>query len=233
MNLQYTPTEKINVNSPKTRIQFIVTACQNRSVLDLGCYDETALIKNDTDTYLFAAIDKVSKSHIGIDNSELIPEEGIIFSNTSKIIKGDITNLIQYIPKNESIDIIIAGELIEHLPNTLGFFLSLKKDFPGVRLICSTPNTTSLSNIILAFFKRESCHKDHFQVYSIKTLNTLCRQANFKSWNIIPYHVKYTEMILRSKGIKKIFVQTCESIINFFERLFPMTAGGYLIDIEI
>lgn len=233
MNLQYTPTEKIKVEVPKNRIEYIVNACKSLSVLDLGCYDETALIKNDTDTYLFAAIDKVSKMHIGIDNSQLIPEEGIVFSEASKILKGDITNLINFIPQNQGIDIIIAGELIEHLPNTLGFFISLKKDFPGIRLICSTPNTTSLSNILLAFFKRESCHKDHFQVYSIKTLNTLCLQANFKNWKIIPYHVKYTEMILRSKGLKKIFVRVCERTINLLERLFPMTSGGYLVDIEI
>ncbi len=231
--LQYTPTERIQVPSPVTRIKYITEACTNKTVLDLGCYDETALIKNNTETYLFAAIDAVAKNHIGIDNSSLLPEEGITFSPTSRIIKGDIRSLKETNINPSEIDILIAGELIEHIPNTLDFFKTIKGEFANKKIICSTPNTTSLSNIILALFKRESCHIDHYQVYSYKTLNTLCRTAGFTNWKIIPYHVKYTEMILRSKGIKKIFVQTCEKIINLLEYIFPLTGGGFIIDIDI
>jgi hypothetical protein len=231
--LKYTPTEKINVPSPVTRIKYITDACINKTVLDLGCYDETALIKNNTETYLFAAIDAVAKNHIGIDNSSLLPAEGIVFSPTSRIIKGDIRLIKETNIDPAQIEILIAGELIEHIPNTLDFLQLIKTTFPNKRIICSTPNTTSLSNMILALFKRESCHIDHFQVYSYKTLNTLCRTAGFSNWKIIPYHVKYTEMILRSKGIKKLVVQFCEKIINLLEYIFPLTGGGFIIDIDI
>ncbi|MEI6265721.1 MAG: methyltransferase domain-containing protein [Sphingobacteriia bacterium] len=231
--LQYTPTERIQVPSPVTRIKYITEACTNKTVLDLGCYDETALIKNNTETYLFAAIDAVAKNHIGIDNSSLLPEEGIRFTPTSRIIKGDIRSLKETNINPAEIEILIAGELIEHIPNTLDFFKLIKSEFANKKIICSTPNTTSLSNIILALFKRESCHIDHYQVYSYKTLNTLCRTAGFSNWKIIPYHVKYTEMILRSKGIKKIIVQGCEKIINLLEYIFPLTGGGFIIDIDI
>ncbi len=231
--LNYTPTERIQVPSPVTRIKYITEACTNKTVLDLGCYDETALIKNNTETYLFAAIDAVAKNHIGIDNSSLLPEEGITFSPNSRIIKGDIRSLKETNINSSEIDILIAGELIEHIPNTLDFFKTIKSEFANKKIICSTPNTTSLSNMILALFKRESCHIDHYQVYSYKTLNTLCRTAGFTNWKIIPYHVKYTEMILRSKGIKKIIVQSCEKIINLLEYIFPLTGGGFIIDIDI
>lgn len=40
--LQYTPTEKIQVSRPVTRIDYLTKACINKTVLDLGCYDETA-----------------------------------------------------------------------------------------------------------------------------------------------------------------------------------------------
>lgn len=123
--------------------------------------------------------------------------------------------------------------MIEHLPHTLDFFKLVKEQFGNKKIICSTPNATSISNIVLAFCKRESCHIDHYQVYSYKTLNTLCRAAGFKQWKIIPYHVKYTEMILRSKGLKKLLVQFCEKMINWAEYLFPLTSGGFIIDIDI
>jgi SAM-dependent methyltransferase len=233
MKLSYTPGEKLSTPRPVDRVNYIREVCIGKNVLDLGCYDETALIKENTGKYLFTEISKVAKLHFGIDNSAQLPNEGITFSPTEKIIKGDIYNLHQMDFNQTQFDVIIAGELIEHLPNTLDFFKHIKQQYPGKKLICSTPNTTSFSNIALAFFKRESCHIDHFQVYSYKTLNTLCRVAGFDSWKIIPYHVKFTEMIERSVGIKKLFVSTSEKIVNGVEILFPLVAGGYILEIDV
>ena len=232
--LKYTPTEKIIIKRPVERISYITACCKGRNVLDLGCFDETALIKENSGNYLFEEISKVSALHIGLDNSKLIPDEGIHFSDQAKIFRGNIYDLEGIMElQNHTFDIIVAGELIEHLPDTLKFFNDLKRNFPGKKLLCSTPNTTSFSNMFLSFFNRESCHVDHFQVYSYKTLNTLCKAAGFKSWEIIPYHVKFTEMIMAASGGKKMAVQASQKIINGIENLFPMTAGGYLIDIKI
>lgn len=233
MELNYTPTEKLEIAKPVKRVKYITNICINKHVLDLGCFDETALIKENSSDYLFQQISGVAALHIGVDNSRLLPPEGIVYADGAKIIRGDIYELNKLDLQSYSFDIIIAGELIEHLPDTLQFFKNLKRDFCGKRLICSTPNTTSFGNMVLALFKRESCHKDHFQVYSYKTLNTLCRTAEFKSWQIIPYHVKFTEMIMNAGGIKKQMVKFSESMVNGIEYLFPLTAGGYLIDIEI
>lgn len=233
MKLSYTPGEKLSIPRPVNRVNYIVEMCIGKNVLDLGCYDETALIKENTGKYLFTEISKVAKLHFGVDNSAQLPKEGITYSPTEKIIKGDIYNLHQMDFNQTQFDVIIAGELIEHLPNTLNFFKHIKQQYPGKKLICSTPNTTSFSNIALAFFKRESCHIDHFQVYSYKTLNTLCRVAGFNNWKIIPYHVKFTEMIERSVGIKKLFVSTSEKIVNGVEALFPLVSGGNILEIVI
>lgn len=231
--LQYTPLEKLQVSRPVTRIAYIKTACTNKNVLDLGCYDETALIKNNSGYYLFDEISLVSKNHIGIDIAAEMPEEGIVFSPTARMIKGDIFELDQLDFDKKDIEIIIAGELIEHLPDTLRFLKKMKMGFAGKRLICTTPNATSFFNIVFAFLKRESAHKDHLQVYSFKTLNTLCLQAGFENWQIRPYHVKFTEMILNSKGARRLFVKFVEKMVNLLESLFPMTGGGYLVDIKI
>lgn len=230
-NLKYTPTERISIKRPVNRIGYIVDACTGRKVLDLGCYDETALAKENTDTYLFDRITKAAALHVGVDNSNLLPDEGLIVNDFTRIVKGSIYELDRLDLGSEAFDVIIAGELIEHLPNTLEFFQRLKNQFKGTRLICSTPNATSFSNLLLSFFKRESAHVDHVQVYSFKTLNTLCRMAGFESWEIIPYHVKFTEMILATGGLKKAIARSSESIINGIEHLFPMTGGGYIIDI--
>lgn len=231
--LNYTPGEKLLLSRPVDRVGYITNACASKKVLDLGCYDETALIKENTGKYLFAEISKVAKLHIGVDNSTRLPDEGITYSASEKILKGDIYNLQEMYFGNVDFEVIVAGELIEHLPNTLDFFKHIKQHYAGKHLICSTPNATSLSNIFLALFQRESCHIDHLQVYSYKTLNTLCRLAEFKNWKIIPYHVKFTEMIMRSSGIKKSMVSISEKTLNTTEFLFPLTAGGIILDINI
>jgi len=232
-DLLYTPTEKLLVKRPVERVKYLVNACIDKKVLDLGCYDETALVKADTGNYLFREISKVSALHIGVDNSRLLIDNNITYSETEKIIYGDVYNLDRVNIGHINFDVIIAGELIEHLPNTLAFFEALKKDFNGKKLICSTPNATSLHNMLLSLVKRESAHIDHIQVYSYKTLNTLCRLAGFTNWQIIPYHVKFTEMILNAKGGKKQVAKICEKIINTFETASAMSGGGYLIDITI
>jgi len=231
--LKYTPTERIAIKQPVSRITYMVEACRDKKVLDLGCYDETAISKENTDTYLFDQITKVAALHIGVDNSNLLPDDGLAINDITRIVKGNIYELDKLDLGNENFDVIIAGELIEHLPNTLEFFERLKTQFKGKRLICSTPNATSFSNLLLSFFKRESTHIDHLQVYSFKTLNTLCRMAGFENWEIIPYHVKFTEMILAARSIKKLVVKSSEYIVNGIECIFPLTGGGYIIDITL
>lgn len=232
-DLRYTPVEKISVHKTVPRIQYIKVACNGKNVLDLGCYDETALVKINSAEYLLNEISSVSTTHIGVDNSPALPKEGLVLNEREKILFGDIYDFEKLDIDFDDIDIIIAGELIEHLPDTLKFFLSIKKTFPGKRFICSTPNTTSFSNILLSFFSRESAHKDHLQVYSYKTLNTLCRRSEFNSWQIVPYHVKFSEMIMNSAGVRKKVIGLCESIVNGVEKVFPMTAGGYILDIVL
>jgi len=231
--IDYTPLEKLSVNKPVNRIHYIKQACNGRNVLDLGCYDETALMKSNSGFYLFDEISAVSKLHIGVDNSAQMPEEGIVYTESIRMLKGDIYHLEQLDFNHREIDIIIAGELIEHLPDTLMFLKKMKQLFSGKRLLCTTPNATSSFNIFLSLFKRESAHKDHLQVYSYKTLNTLCRNAGFEQWTIIPYHVRFTEMILNARGFKKRFVQFSEKMVNTMEYLFPLTGGGYIMDIVL
>jgi hypothetical protein len=40
-------------------------------------------------------------------------------------------------------------------------------------------------------------------------------------------------MILAAGGIKKAIAKSSESIINGIEHLFPMTGGGYIVDITL
>ena len=85
---------------------------------------------------------------------------------------------------------------------------------------------------MLSFLKRESCHKDHIQVYTFKTINTLCLLSGFGEWEIIPYHIYFTEMILESKGIKKMIIKFAEKMVNLVELIFPLASGGLILNVK-
>lgn len=142
-SLSYTPLEPISVVRPVYRIPWLVSSVVEKKVLDLGAYDETALVKKDTDFWLHGQLFKTASKVIGIDSSEQIPADGIKTSDTSYILRGNIFDLGDFVEKHSS-EIIVAGELIEHLPDTLGFLshVSTEHRLSGMTLIMTTPNAT-------------------------------------------------------------------------------------------
>lgn len=228
--LKYVPLEKIKIIRLVKRIDFVTSNCVGKNVLDLGCYDETALLKKNSGMWLHEQIAKVAKYVYGIDNSDSLKDNQVSVSQNSKISYGDVTDLKKL--EDFSPDIIIAGELIEHLSCALDFLKRIKNLYSGKQLICTTVNAASFTNSVLSLMKRESCHKDHLQVYSYKTFNTLCILAGFEDWEIFTYHIYFTEMILQSKGIKKLIVKIAEKIVNIFEFVFPLASGGLIMHVK-
>ena len=55
-HLTYETLEKLNICRPVDRIGFIANLCRDKRVLDVGCFDETALIKRDTEHWLHGRI---------------------------------------------------------------------------------------------------------------------------------------------------------------------------------
>jgi hypothetical protein len=231
--LSYTPFEKLKVGRPVDRISYIAAQCAGKRVLDLGCYDETALIKQDTEHWLHGRVAKVAASVIGIDSSAGIPGEGIPTGPTSRILRGDaaqsrsICDAAGYEP-----DIIVAGELVEHLADTQTFLRRVREAFPGRQLVASTPNATSLTNVILALAGRESSHQDHLQIYSYKTLSTLCSRSEFGDWTIIPYYVRYSEFVLRNSGVARTLIMTAQKSMNCLEWMWPLLSGGLIVHVR-
>jgi trans-aconitate methyltransferase len=226
--LKFTPLEKLKVRKPIDRLLYISKFCKNKKVLDIGCYDETAIkLKENNGYWLHKLISSEAKKVIGIDSSDLIKSE-IKTGPRSKIIKKDLFDLDESFAKANKIDVIIAGELIEHIPNVSRFLQLMKKLYPKKMLILTTPNATSLSNILLALFNRESSHKDHIQIFSYKTLYSLLTKNDLKRFKIIPYNVRFSEMYLRSSSFGRPLIKITEKIINFCENIFPMVAGGYI-----
>jgi hypothetical protein len=232
-SLTYDTLERLSVSRPVDRLGFIVDLCRGKRVLDVGCLDETAVEKHDTESWLHGRISTVADRVIGIDSSANIPSNGLQTGPHSIIVRGD--GIDPEVPQlwDVEIDQIVAGEFIEHIEEPLLFFRNLKRRFPGRELILSTPNGTSFANMLLGLIRREAQHPDHIHVFTYKVLNTLCLRAGFQDWEIVPYYFYATEMKLRSRGLTRIAAIVAERAIHIVERFCPLLCFGYLVRVRL
>lgn len=231
--LKYKTLERIAVKRPVPRVTFISELCRGKTVLDLGCFDETAQRKRDTEHWLHGRIAAVARHVTGIDNSSMIPPEGLITAANALIMTGDGSDPAIPERHRQDIEIIVAGEFIEHLDAPLRFLKNLEAGFKGRELVFSTPNGSSFSNSLLALIGGEAQHPDHLQVFTFKTLNTLCLRAGFDDWEIRPYRFYATELLLQSRGAKHLAVRLTEMLVRGVEWMFPLLSFGYIVKARI
>ncbi|SEL71889.1 hypothetical protein SAMN05428989_2328 [Pseudoxanthomonas sp. GM95] len=229
--IAYKNFEKINVDRPVDRLDFIANFCKGKNVLDLGCLDETSLIKQNTRHWLHGRISETAKQVVGIDNSLRIPSDAeIITGKNSRIIRQDALDVDYSRIGMNHIDALVAGELIEHLEDATSFLTRIKAKLPGIEFILSTPNGCSISNFMMGLIGRESQHPDHTCNFTYKTLNTLCLRANLEQWEIVPYKFYATEMKLKTdRKYNKALISLVEKIFRALEFMFPLTSFGYIV----
>jgi hypothetical protein len=206
-------------------------------VLDLGSMDETAwAAKRGRGTWLHEEIASSALAVDGIDNSELVPTEGLRTGPNSAIRRGDITDPALLVAAlAHAPEVVVIGELIEHLENPLQFLkrLAAIERLAGRTVILSTPNATALHNVLVGLAQRESTHHDHLCIFSYKTLATLCTRAGFREWEILPYYSRFTEMQERHSGVLRLTVRATQRLVNLFEWLFPLLSFGYIVRIRL
>ena len=150
------------------RHEYLVDKCKEKSVLHLGAVDHY----NGEVCALHRRLMKVSGSVVGLD----IDSDGIEKARSEgiqNIIYGDLERLDEVNITNK-FDMIIAGEIIEHLPNPGLFLAGIKRFFgPHTAMVVTTPNAFSLHRFAIALRGSEYVHPDHVCYYSYTTLKHL------------------------------------------------------------
>lgn len=229
--LQYTALERIRCSRPVDRIAHLSQAVIGKNVFDLGALDETAYVsKSNNGRWLHARLCEQAVRVTGVDSSTLVPNHGLETAPNGRIVRGDIHDLSPILADFGRPDIIVAGELMEHLPATLDWLRSLKAnpDLEGIELMFSTPNACSWYNTIIGWVGCESTHQDHLQIYSYKTLRTLFVRSGLHLLELRPYHARFDEMREASTGMRRAMVSAFERIVQSLEFCTPMLAGGWV-----
>jgi len=232
-SLDHSPFNRLQVTKPADRYDYVVEVCRGERVLDLGAYDETEVHRFGSRVYrwLHADIAAVAEEVLGVDAAETIRSAGEIQTTLgTRIVYGQVEDLDDIIADFKP-TVIVAGELIEHTQDTLGWLSRVAARCPGVRFVATTPNATGIINMLLAFFGREQAHPDHTQVYSYRTLWTLAGRVPMTQYRILPYYYNrhlFYDRVPRWCG--PLVTLLDNALLRPVQRLFPLTATGLILD---
>ncbi len=174
------------------RTDFIKTACIGKKVLHLGCtnypYTKESL---ENDILIHLEIEKVAKELYGFD----FDQKGIDIlreSGGTNLFRADLEKL-EDVPLDEIFDVIIAGEMIEHLSNP-GLFLKGIQRFMNdkTNLVITTINAYSAMRFMIYGLRGrggaiEPVHPDHVAYYSYKTLSLVIERENLQVRDFLFY----------------------------------------------
>jgi SAM-dependent methyltransferase len=166
------------------RTDFIKNVCQGRKVLHLGCtnypYTQDSI---ETNMLLHLELEGLAKELYGLDFDQnginILEQAGV-----KNLYQADLENLKE-VGLEEQFDIILAGEMIEHLSNP-GLFLQGIKRFMNAesKLVVTTINAYCAMRFIIYALRgaggpNEPVHPDHVSYYSYKTLKLLLERNGF------------------------------------------------------
>jgi 2-polyprenyl-3-methyl-5-hydroxy-6-metoxy-1,4-benzoquinol methylase len=164
------------------RQDFVVTYAAGKSVLHLGCADAGfSQQKFDSGLFLHARLQKVAKSLWGVD----VDTAGLDWMSSQgwqNLYHLDIERL-ETEPRilAESFDLLVLTEVLEHLNNPGRFLEAIRPLFHfQTELLISTPNATSLSNIIANLHHQESVHPEHNFWFSYHTLGSMLNKYGYQ-----------------------------------------------------
>lgn len=185
MKDKFIVAKNIRKNKPVEKVGFICNYCKEKKVLDLGCVRHSADYSLNDPNWLHRKIKEVADSVLGVDY--LQDEVRKLRAKNYDIIYGDVTRDLDI---DDSFDVIVAGDLIEHLTNFDCFFQNilrlLKSD--GV-LILTTPNPFYSDLFFYCIFKKNIIvNPEHTCFIDPITLNQLISRYNLEIEEI--YYIK-------------------------------------------
>lgn len=160
------------------RVEFLTQKCRGKKVLHLGCtnypFTKEAI---ETEALLHIELNREAGELFGFDYDpegiEILKSKG--FKN---LFQGDLENLAA-VSLEEKFDVIIAGEIIEHLSNPGLFLEGIKRFMNGqTELVVTTINAYCGFRFLQYFLRgkggfQEPVHPDHISYYSYSTLKLI------------------------------------------------------------
>lgn len=169
--------------SNRRRIDILLDYVEDKTVLDLGCIEHESAIAENAQWWLHALIQKKAKTLLGVDyNQEACAE---LNEKGYHIRAADVESL----NLGEKFDVVMSGELFEHLSNHRSFLESVKRHLNEDGIwVASMPNGNSLNYFAQTLvFAHEVDAWDHTSFFTPVTLSVMLKKCGFTPVKIILY----------------------------------------------
>ncbi|MFQ5471231.1 MAG: class I SAM-dependent methyltransferase [Gammaproteobacteria bacterium] len=157
--------------------EMVLRYCKGADVLDIGCVQLLGdFTTENLKQTLHYRIRSVAKRLVGVD----LEEDGV--NGLNKLGCECYSTLVEDAHKLDigEFDIILLGDIIEHIPDPSSFIISLHSFLKSNGLlICTTPNALAYSNPLFILFNRELTRKQHVAWYCRVTLTNLFKLSGF------------------------------------------------------
>jgi SAM-dependent methyltransferase len=207
------------------RIDFLKSLCRERSVLHLGCTNWPYREQSSGDErFLHHVLSKSASELWGLDSDieglTALNEQGV-----ENLHRADLENLAAA-SIDRTFDVIVAGEVIEHLSNP-GLFLEGVKRFmrADTDLVITTVNAYCAFRLAIYGLRghqgrSEPVHPDHVAYYSYNTLAHAGRRAGLSLEKFVFYDLgrEHRPFARRSIGV----------INDLAVRFMPQLADGVI-----
>ena len=217
------------------REKYFLEISRDKKILHLGCVDQgLTKDKQKFGTWLHEKLVQISSDIVELDYDksgiEILqknyPNMKFVLANMEELDKDTFS---------ASFDIIIGGEVIEHLLNVGKFFESMNNIMDkNCKLILTTPNAFRYRNLLLSIFKKEAIHPDHNYWFSWSSLNTILNKFGFRIektflYNIYPkFSIKPEDNIICK--FKKLGFRIIDTVITKIVIPFvPFWADGLIV----
>lgn len=204
--------------------------CRGKNVLHLGCVD-SGLTKEaiGKGNFLQSKIAKVANMVIGVD----CDVKGLEFLGQYKSSKEKLLclNIEEISSKTieEKVDIIIAGEILEHL-SCPGKFLENIHDFmlsKNASMALSVPNAFNVRNMFGIWDGKEYVHPDHNYYFSYATIKNFCNKYKLSIDKVYVYYLH--PGIVRGKALIPVRQYFRKLFCNYTVRKAPFFADGIVV----
>ena len=164
------------------RDRHFLEICRGRSVLHIGCTDAPfTQAKYAAGSLLHAKLLPVATRVVGIDldaaSVAWLAERGMHDLYTADA--GRVREFLEGIGFRP--DVIVAGEVLEHLANPLDFLTGIRRAMTGgEKLLVSVPNAFWFEGFLHVLLGREKVHPEHVSYYSYYTIAQLLERADLQ-----------------------------------------------------
>ena len=217
---------------PVDRHDFLVERARGKRVVHVGFVDELMATKMTQGVWLHGRLAEVADSLVGLDTAE----DGVAWANEhgfeAHVVDAQSPEAVARLGI-EPADVVIAGEIIEHLDAPGPFLRAMlglvRRDG---ELVVTTPNAYRLLNFLAPLSGSELVHPDHTSWQSPRTLRTLLERSG---WEVegMAYYRNPRRKVARDAGLGWFLAahgaNAVRALYGTAGRLAPFWSDGMIV----